>query len=233
MTWMSDQGPSASDRAPCACETAAALSPASHRDGTRRIAVLASGSGTILAALAGARLAIAVVLVDRICEAEGVAGLAGIPVVRIERRTFGASFDRDGYTAKVVAALAPYGVELIAMAGFGTILGRAIFEAYEGRILNTHPALLPAFKGWHAVADALDAGVAVTGCTVHVVTWEVDAGPILAQEVVPVLGGDSVATLHERIKVVERRLYPETVRRVLAELAADPTETAMDPPDRT
>ena len=83
------------------------------------------------------------------------------------------------------------------------------------------------------MADALDAGVAVTGCTVHVVTWEVDAGPILAQEVVPVLDGDSVATLHERIKVVERRLYPDTVRRVLAELAADPTETALDTPDRT
>jgi len=226
MTWMSDQGPAATDRAPHACEIAAALlSPASHRDGSYRIAVLASGTGTVLAALAGAVLPIAVVVVDRPCEAENVAARAGIPVERIERTSFGADFDRDRYTAEVVAALAPYGVALVVMAGYGTILGSAIHDAYPGRIVNTHPALLPAFKGWHAVADALAAGVAVSGCTVHVVTLEVDAGPILAQQVVPVLAGDSVTTLHDRIKVVERRLYPETIRRVLDQLAAAPAET--------
>jgi phosphoribosylglycinamide formyltransferase-1 len=79
--------------------------------------------------------------------------------------------------------------------------------------LNTHPALLPAFKGWHAVEDALAAGVKVTGCSIHVATAEVDAGPILAQEAVAVLPGDTVETLHERIKAVERRLYPETIRQ--------------------
>jgi phosphoribosylglycinamide formyltransferase-1 len=226
MTWTSDQGPSASDRAPYACETAAALSPASHRDGASRIAVLASGSGTVLAALVDAGLPIAVVLVDRVCGAENVARRAGIPVVRVLRSTFGTGFDRDRYTRQVVAALARHAVAVVAMAGFGTILGQPIHDAYDDRILNTHPALLPAFKGWHAVADALAAGVPVTGCTVHVVTLEVDAGPILAQEIVPVLDGDSVTTLHERIKVVERRLYPETIRRFLSELAGEPTETA-------
>jgi phosphoribosylglycinamide formyltransferase-1 len=103
------------------------------------------------------------------------------------------------------------------MAGFGTIFGAAIHTAFPGRILNTHPALLPSFKGWHAVRDALAYGVKVTGCTVHVATLEVDAGPILAQEAVPVLPGDDEDSLHERIKAVERRLYPETIRAVLAD----------------
>jgi phosphoribosylglycinamide formyltransferase-1 len=80
------------------------------------------------------------------------------------------------------------------------------------RILNTHPALLPAFKGWHAVRDALAAGVKITGCTVHVATLETDEGPILAQEAVEVLADDTEGTLHERIKTVERRLYPRTIR---------------------
>ena len=98
------------------------------------------------------------------------------------------------------------------MAGFGTILDKPIHDAYEGRILNTHPALLPSFPGWHAVEQALAAGVKLTGCTVHLATLEVDAGPILAQEAVAVLPDDDAASLHERIKAVERRLYPRTIR---------------------
>ena len=98
------------------------------------------------------------------------------------------------------------------MAGFGTVFARPLFDAFPGRILNTHPALLPAFPGWHAVEEALAAGVAVTGCTVHLATVETDAGPVLAQEEVPVLAGDTVETLHERIKQCERRLYPGSSR---------------------
>jgi phosphoribosylglycinamide formyltransferase-1 len=90
-----------------------------------------------------------------------------------------------------------------------------MFDAFEGRILNTHPALLPAFPGWHAVRDALAAGVKVTGITVHVATLEVDAGPIVAQAAVNVEPGDTEETLHERIKAVERQLYPATIRRIL------------------
>ena len=101
------------------------------------------------------------------------------------------------------------------MAGFGTILDKPIHDAFPGRIVNTHPALLPAFKGWHAVEDALAAGVQVTGCTVHLATLEVDDGPILAQEAVPVLADDTVGTLHERIKEVERRLYPAVLHRLI------------------
>jgi phosphoribosylglycinamide formyltransferase-1 len=183
-----------------------------------QIAVLASGAGTILEAILGEGLPVAVVLVDRRCRAEKVAEDAGVPVVLVERRDFGATFDRDAYSEAVRAALARFEVDLVAMAGFGTILGRAFHDAYPNRVLNTHPALLPAFKGWHAVEDALKAGVAETGCTVHVATLEVDEGPILAQEAVPVLPGDDVASLHERIKAVERRLYPATIRAVLAGL---------------
>lgn len=186
--------------------------------------MLASGSGTILEALAEAGLPVAVVVVDRPCRAEEVAARAGLALERVERGDFSPGFDRDAFTDRVVAALAPYGVDLVAMAGFGTVLGRAIHDAYPGRILNTHPALLPAFKGWHAVEDALAAGVAETGCTVHLATLEVDDGPILAQEAVPVLDGDTAEVLHERIKAVERRLYPATVRRVLEELDPAPDD---------
>lgn len=180
-----------------------------------RIAVLASGSGTILEAIVAEGLDPAVVVLDRPCGAGEVAARAGIPVELVERQEFGRGFDRLAYTHRVLDALRARRAELVVMAGFGTVLDKPVFDAYPGRILNTHPALLPAFRGWHAVADALAAGVKLTGCTVHVATLEVDSGPILAQEGVPVLPGDSVATLHERIKEVERVLYPLTIRRFI------------------
>jgi len=179
------------------------------------IGVLASGSGTILAAIAESGIDVAIVVVDRPCKAIEVAREAGVEVVVVERDSFGVDFDRVDYTHRVMDALAPHEVDLVAMAGFGTVLEKPIFDCFAGRIVNTHPALLPAFSGWHAVEDALAAGVKVTGCTVHVATLEVDAGPILAQEVVPVLPDDTVTTLHERIKDVERRLYPATIKEVL------------------
>jgi len=179
-----------------------------------RIGVLASGSGTILQSLLDAGLPIAVVIVDRPCAATGRAEAAGVPAVVVSRTSFGADFDRVAYTHEVVDALARHDVDLGAMAGFGTILEKPIHYAFPDRIVNTHPALLPAFKGWHAVEDAFAAGVKVTGCTVHYARLDVDDGPILAQEAVPVLPDDTVESLHERIKDVERRLYPG----VLAEL---------------
>jgi phosphoribosylglycinamide formyltransferase 1 len=180
-----------------------------------KLGVLASGGGTNLAAILAAGLPVTVVLTDRSCPALEVARAAGIPAELVGRESFGPEFDRVGYTEHVVAALQVHDVDVVAMAGFGTVLASPILDAYPGRVLNTHPALLPAFKGWHAVADALAAGVSVTGCTVHIATLEVDEGPILAQEEVPVLPDDTVETLHERIKIVERRLYPETIRRFL------------------
>jgi len=182
-----------------------------------RIAVLASGSGTLLEAILEQGIPVDLVVVDRPSKAQGVAEAHDVEAVLVERTSFGTDFDRDGYTAQVIEALQARGIDLIVMAGYGTIFGEAIHAAFPDRILNTHPALLPSFKGWHAVRDALDYGVKVTGCTVHVATLEVDAGPILAQEAVPVLADDDEASLHERIKAVERRLYPDTIRAVLAD----------------
>ena len=184
-----------------------------------RIAVLASGSGTLLGAILDEGIPVSAVIVDRPSKAQGVAEAHDVEAVLVERTSFGADFDRDAYTAQVVEVLEGHHVELVVMAGFGTIFGEAIHTAFPHRILNTHPALLPSFKGWHAVRDALEYGVKVTGCTVHVATLEVDAGPILAQEAVPVLPDDDEASLHERIKAVERRLYPDTIRAVLADPA--------------
>ena len=179
--------------------------------------MLASGSGTILQALIGDELPVAVVITDRACRALEIAERAGIPAELVERESFGPDFDRLAYTYRVVDALKRHEVDVVAMAGFGTILDHPIHDAYSHRIVNTHPALLPAFKGWHAVEDALTAGVKVTGCTVHLATLEVDDGPILAQEAVPVLPGDTAESLHERIKRVERRIYPQVLRQLLDE----------------
>jgi phosphoribosylglycinamide formyltransferase-1 len=176
------------------------------------LGILASGTGSILEAILEAGLPVAAVIVDRRCRAIDVADAAGVPAELVERESYGKDFDRVAYTHRVVGALKRHEIDVVAMAGFGTVLAEPIHDAYRLRILNTHPALLPAFKGWHAVEDALAAGVKVTGCTVHVATLEVDEGPILAQEAVPVRPDDSKETLHERIKAVERRLYPQTIR---------------------
>lgn len=182
-----------------------------------RLAVLASGGGTILRAMLDDDLPVALVLADRPCGALEIAEAAGVAAELVHRKSYGRDFDRDAYTDEVVDALRGHGIELVAMAGFGTILGKSVHQAFDRRILNTHPALLPAFPGWHAVEDALAYGVRITGCTVHLATPEVDAGPILAQEAVPVEADDTVESLHERIKEVERRLYPATIRRVLSD----------------
>jgi phosphoribosylglycinamide formyltransferase-1 len=185
-----------------------------------RLAVLASGTGTLLEALLADGLDVVLVVVDRPCRAVEVAEAAGVPVAQVLRDSFAEDFDRPAYTERVVAALREADVDLVAIAGFGTILSPAFVEAFPGQVLNTHPSLLPAFPGWKAVQAALDAGAEVTGCTVHVVTAEVDAGPIVAQEAVAVEPGDTVETLHERIKVVERSLYPRTIRAFAKERVA-------------
>ncbi len=125
--------------------------------------------------------------------------------------------DRDAWDAAITDATAAHEPDLIVSAGFMKILGPTFLSRFIGRILNTHPALLPAFPGAHAVPDALAYGVKVTGCSVHLVDAGTDTGPLLAQQPVPVLDDDDEATLHERIKVVERRLLVD----VLAALATD------------
>ena len=179
------------------------------------LAVLVSGSGTLLEAMLAADLPVTLVVADRLCRGLEIAREHQVPAQLVERTDFGVGFDRDAYALSVLDRLRSHQIDLIAMAGFGTILGEPVFAAYPSSILNTHPALLPAFPGWHAVRDALDAGVSVTGCTVHIATPVVDAGPILAQESVDVWASDDEDTLHERIKVVERRLYVETLQHIL------------------
>jgi phosphoribosylglycinamide formyltransferase-1 len=168
-------------------------------------------------------LPVTTVLSDRSCAALDVAEDHGITPEMVDRAAhggFGPGFDREGFTATVAATLVADQPDLVAMAGFGTVMTESVHRAFPRRILNTHPALLPAFPGWHGVRDALAAGVAETGCTVHLASLEVDTGPILAQQAVPVLPGDTEQTLHERIKVVERALYPATIAWALAELEA-------------
>jgi phosphoribosylglycinamide formyltransferase-1 len=168
-----------------------------------------------------AGLEVALVASDRRCRGLDVAFGAGIETLLISRDEFGgfaATFDRVGFTAELTEALQSRDVDLVAMAGFGTIVTRAFHLAYPGRVLNTHPSLLPAFKGWHAVAQALESGVTETGCTVHIATEALDDGPILAQRRVAVEPDDTEETLHERIKLVERELYPLVVGRVMAAL---------------
>jgi phosphoribosylglycinamide formyltransferase 1 len=188
-----------------------------------RLGVLVSGSGTILRAIHDSGLPIVVVLSDRPCAALDVARDQGLETKLIDRKQyggFGRDFDRDTFSAEVAKTMINCEVDLVAMAGFGTVLTQPIHEVFPQLILNTHPSLLPAFPGWHAVRDALAAGVKETGCTVHLATLAMDEGPILAQQAVRVVPGDTEESLHEAIKVAERSLYPETIAWALCEREA-------------
>lgn len=182
-----------------------------------RLVVLASGTGSLLQSLLDAAVGdyparVVAVGVDRDCPAEQIAAAAGIPSYRV---AVGDYPDRPAWDAAIADATARHAPDLIVSAGFMKILGPVFLAQFPGRVINTHPALLPAFPGAHAVPEALAYGVKVSGCTVHLVDAGVDTGPILAQRAVDVLDGDDEASLHERIKVVERRLLVE----VLAVLA--------------
>jgi len=195
---------------------------------------LVSGSGTILEALLEAGIDVALVVSDRPCRGLDVAAQAGVPGHLRDRKEFGGftpSFDRAAYSAALAADLQAHDIDLIAMAGFGTVLTSDLHDAFPDRVLNTHPSLLPDFKGWHAVAQALESGVAETGCTVHVATEALDDGPILAQRRVAITPDDDESSLHERIKIVERALYPEVLTKVLQALdrGDEPATVRLNP----
>jgi len=141
--------------------------------------------------------------------------------------------DRAEWDRALTDAVAAHEPDLVVSAGFMKILGSEFLDRFGGRIINTHPALLPSFPGAHAVADALAYGVRVTGSTVHLVDGGVDTGPVLAQEAVTVRDGDDEATLHERIKVVERRLLAEVVAAVATRGVVSDGRKAVIPSDRT
>ncbi|WP_189550942.1 phosphoribosylglycinamide formyltransferase [Streptomyces lavendofoliae] len=185
-----------------------------------RLVVLVSGGGTNLQALldasaadpAGFGATVVAVGADR----PGIAGLtraerAGVPtfVCRV------GDFDsRDAWDAALTDEVAAYEPDIVVSAGFMKILGKHFLNRFGGRVINTHPALLPCFPGAHGVRDALAYGVKVTGCTVHFVDDGVDTGPVIAQGVVEVRDDDDESRLHDRIKEVERTLLVDVVRRI-------------------
>ena len=178
--------------------------------------VLASGTGSLLSSLIDAATGdyparIVAVGVDRDCRATEVAEAASLPAYTVRLADHPS---RDAWDAAITDATAAHSPDLIVSAGFMKILGPQFLSRFCGRTLNTHPALLPAFAGAHAVPEALDYGVKVTGCTVHLVDAGMDTGPILAQEPITVLDGDNEETLHERIKVIERRLLVDVVAAI-------------------
>jgi len=186
-----------------------------------RLVVLISGAGSNMAAILDAQrdpaygAHVTAVVSDR-ADAAGldVARAAGVATAVVDPRDFD---DRAAWDAALAATVERFAPTLVVSAGFMRILGARFLESFGGRTINTHPALLPSFPGAHGVRDALDHGVRVTGCTVHVVDAGVDTGPILAQRGVDVLDEDDEASLHERIKVVERALLVEVVGRVVRE----------------
>lgn len=187
-----------------------------------RIAVLASGSGTILASIISHKIPVQLVLADKPCKALQIAEEAQIPTRLVSRRDYGYKagvgdgWDRVGFTKDVAAVLLECEIEVVAMAGFFTVLDRCIFTHFQHRILNIHPSLLPLFKGEFAVRDTLAAGVSKTGSTVHIATEVLDDERyILSQVEVPVMADDDVDTLWERIKVQERELYPKVLRDII------------------
>ena len=182
-----------------------------------RLVVLASGTGSLLQSLLDAAVGdyparVVAVGTDRDCRASGIAAAAQLPFFT-ER--LADHPDRNAWDRAITETTAAHRPDLVVSAGFMKILGPHFLSRFAGRVVNTHPALLPAFPGAHAVADALDYGVKVTGTTVHLVDAGVDSGPILAQRSIDVRDGDDEQALHERIKVVERRLLVD----VIAELA--------------
>jgi phosphoribosylglycinamide formyltransferase 1 len=188
-------------------------------DPDRRIGVLISGRGSNLQALIDAtvdgrlRAEIAVVISNR----PDVPGLAraeaaGIPAVTIDHRTF---TGRELFERAVVAELQAHRIALVCLAGFMRLLGQTFLGAYPNAILNIHPSLLPAFPGVNAAEQALTHGVKIAGVTVHLVTGELDGGPIIAQAGVPVRDDDTADSLAARILIEEHRIYPEAVGRVL------------------
>jgi phosphoribosylglycinamide formyltransferase-1 len=180
-----------------------------------RLVVLVSGGGTNLQSLLDAAQS-AYEIVGVVADRGEIAALdraqaRGVPCVVVAPGEFSDRPTWDAALAQTVSAFEPHWV---VCAGFMRILGPAMLEAFPMRIVNTHPALLPAFPGAHGVRDALAYGAKVTGCTVHLVDAGVDTGPILAQRVVDVLEEDDEVTLHERIKVVERDLLVDIVIRL-------------------
>ncbi len=192
--------------------------PANEPVRRARVAVLLSGTGSLCAALLAATddpaypAEVVVVGSDRAADGLEHAVRRGIPTFTCALRDHP---DRAAWDRALAGALAEHRPDLVVSAGFMKLVGPAVLQAFEGRLINTHPALLPAFPGAHAVRDALAAGVPVTGATVHLVDAGLDTGPVLAQREVAVRPDDDEGRLHERIKDAERDLLVATVAQLV------------------
>jgi len=181
-----------------------------------RLAVLASGRGSNLQAIIDAieqgRLqAVLAVVISNKAEAQALerARTHGAPAIFLDPK---ATPDRDAYDAVILEQLRKHDVGLVVLAGYMKIVTRVLIDAYADRIMNIHPSLLPSFPGLKAQQQALDWGVKVSGCTVHMVVEGVDTGPIIRQASAPVLEGETAASLEARILVEEHRIYPEAIQ---------------------
>lgn len=188
---------------------------------TARVVVLVSGSGTTLQALldAAADPAYGAEVVAVGADRPGIEGLTraekvGVPTFVHE---VGNHPSRDAWDAALTAEVASHDPHLVVSAGFMKLVGPVFLDRFGGRMVNSHPALLPSFPGMHGPRDALEYGVKVTGCTLFFVDAGVDTGPIIDQRVVPVLGADDVEALHERIKVAEREMLVDSIGRLARE----------------
>ena len=181
-----------------------------------KIAILASGSGTNAQAMidkaAQGTLDVSIALI--VCNRPGAgviarAEKAGIPCLVLDHKTFA---DRESFDACMVQALREAGAELVVLAGYMRLLTPVFLEAFAGRVINIHPALLPSFPGVHAGSDACEYGVKISGCTVHFVEEKMDSGPVIIQAAVPVNPGEEVDDLMQRIHAMEHRIYPQAIQ---------------------
>lgn len=187
-----------------------------------RLGILLSGRGSNFEAIArevaaGTIDAEIALVISNVATARGLdtARSLGLPAVALVSK----GVPREEHDRKMIAALRQARVDLVCLAGYMRLLSPAFIDAFRGRILNIHPSLLPSFPGLDAQKQALEHGVKVSGCTVHLVDEGLDQGPIVLQTAVPVLDDDTVESLSARILTEEHRLYPEAIRRILARLA--------------
>lgn len=180
-----------------------------------RIVVLASGAGTLLQALLDSEIRMLIVAVGS--DQPEAPALARARAADVPTFVVPMAEDREVWNRDVVKHLQALETDLVVTAGFMRVLGGPVIEAFENRIINSHPALLPSFPGAHAVRDAIESGVKVTGCTMHIIDEGVDTGPIIAQCPVAVRDGDTVESLHKRIKEHERTLLVDVLGRIVRE----------------
>lgn len=190
-----------------------------------RVAILISGAGSNMAALIEASRAAdcpyaVVLVVSNNADAAGLARAAalGVPTLALDHRPFGK--DREAHERRIDAALRAAGADYVALAGYMRVLTPFLVEAWAGRMLNIHPALLPKYPGLDTHRRAIEAGDAEAGCSVHLVTAGVDEGPVLGQASVPVLPGDTAETLAARVQAEEHRLYPACLAELIRARAA-------------